>query len=154
MAFEFGRWGVLSDGTVDVTVEVEEAADPAKGHVPCYHFRGTRHGDSHKVGEVRFRVGDPATTPSLLTSGQIGYEIEEGARGHGFAARACKLVGPVALAHGVRTVVITCDPSNVASRRTCERLGAVLVGTFEVPHDHPMYLKGRRLVLRYEWRPG
>jgi len=49
--------------------------------------------------------------------------------------------------------VITCDPQNVASVRTCERLGATLIGIFDVPEDHPMYQKGRRRVSRYEWRP-
>ena len=152
--FRFRKWGPLTDGLVDVTVEAEEPEDPAKGHVPCYHFRVARHGDPRKVGEVRLRVGIVEDNPSLLTSGQVGYEINEDARGHSFAARACLLVGPIALAHGLDPVIITCDPQNLASVKTCERLGATLVGTFDVPADHPMYQKGRRRVHRYEWRPS
>ena len=154
MTFEFRQWGVLSDGVLDMTVEAEEPADPVKGYVPCYRFKVARHGDPQKVGEVRLRVGSSQATPSLMTSGHIGYEINEDARGHGFAARACVLIGEVAVAHGLRPVLITCDPTNLASKRTCERIGAVLVGTYDVPPDHPMYLKGRRTVLRYEWRPS
>jgi len=151
--FRFRKWGLLTDGVVDVSVEEEEPADPEKGYVPCYHFRVTRHGDPGKVGEVRLRVGSVTDCPSLLTAGQLGYAINEDARGHGFAARACLLVGGVALAHGLDPVVITCDPENVASVKTCERLGATFVGTFGVPPDHPMYEKGLRQVSRYEWRP-
>ena len=149
--FEFRKWGTLTDGVLDLTVEQEEAADPAKGHVPCYHFRVSRHGDPRKIGEVRLRVGRVEDCPSLLTSGQVGYGIDEPERGHGFAARACDLLRPVALAHGLNSLVITCDPENIASRRTCERLGAILVGTFDIPADHPMYQDGRRRVNRYEW---
>ena len=151
--FRFRKWGLLTDGSVDVTVEEEEPADPTKGYVPCYHFRVARHGNDRKVGEVRLRVARVEDQPSLLASGQLGYEINEDARGHGFAARACQLVGPVALFHGLDVVTITCDPRNAASLKTCERLGASLVGTFDVPKDHPMYQKGRRRVRRYEWRP-
>jgi len=154
LVFRFRKCGLLTDGVVDVTVEEEEPEDPTRGYVPCYHFRVSRHGDPRKVGEVRLRVASIEDQPSLLTSGQLGYEINEDARGHGFAARACLLVGPIALSHGLDPLIITCDPRNVASVRTCEHLGATLVGTFDVPTDHPMYQKGRRRVCRYEWHPG
>jgi predicted acetyltransferase len=151
MPFEFRYLGVLTDGVVDLSVEDEQPEDPARGYVPCYHFRIARHGSEAKIGEIRLRVGSVVANPSLITSGHVGYSVEEPHRGHGIAARACALLKPVALAHGMRRVVITCDPTNVASRRTCERLGAVLVGVFDVPRDHEMYAKGRRKVCRYLW---
>jgi predicted acetyltransferase len=151
MTFQFQSFGVLSDGVIDLVVEREEPADPARQHVPCYHFGIRLHGAASSIGRISLRVGRVEATPSLLTSGQVGYGIDEAHRGHAFALRACRLLRPVALAHGLTCLVITCAPVNVASRRTCERLGAILIGTFEVPPDRPMYQDGRRVVCRYEW---
>lgn len=111
----------------------------------------TLHESSEKIGGIRLRVGN---APALLTAGNIGYEIDELHRGHHYAARSCLLLGQVALAHGLDPVIITCDPGNVASRRTCERIGATLRGVFDVPVDHEMYKKGARKVCRYEWSPN
>jgi predicted acetyltransferase len=151
MTFQFRSFGVLSDGVLDLVVEREEPADPARQHVPCYHFGIRLHGTATTVGRIALRVGSVASTPSLLTSGQVGYAIDEAHRGHGYAARACRLLRPVAVAHGLTPLVITCAPDNLASRATCERLGARLIGIFDVPPDHPMYRDGRRTVCRYEW---
>jgi predicted acetyltransferase len=148
MEFEFLDPGVLSDGGLDVVVEKTEPADPGRGYVPAYHFALAVHGSKEKVGEIRLRVGN---VPSLEISGHVGYGVDEAHRGHGYAARACRLIAPVALAHGLDRLIITCDPANVASRKTCERLGAALVGEFDVPPDHPMFKEGRRRVLRYVW---
>ena len=149
--FKFQKWGTLSDGVVDLVVEQEDPADPTRGFVPCYHFGILRHGDPRKVGEARLRVGTLDECPSLAISGQLGYIVEPQDRGHGFAARACRLLRPVARAHGLDPVLITCDPENIASLRTCQQLGATFVGTFDIPPDHPMYRDGRRQVCRFEW---
>ena len=148
MSFEFTDLDLVTDGTIDLRIEEKVPADPAKGYVPAYHYSIVLHGTTEKVGIVRLRVGN---LPSLLTAGHIGYEIDEGHRGHHYAARACLLLGRVARAHGLRPVIITCAPENIASRRTCERIGASLRGTFDVPVDHEMYRKGSRKVCRYEW---
>ncbi len=138
----------LTDGVIDLVLEKKKPADPSKGHVPEYDYRVALHGSREKVGEIRLRVGN---VPALLTAGHIGYEIVEAHRGHHYAARACRLVGLVARAHGLSPVIITCDPDNTASRRTCERIGATFRGVYDVPVDHEMYQKGVRRVSRYEW---
>ena len=148
MTFEFTDHDLLTDGTIDLRIDEKVPADPSKGHVPAYHYTIVRHGTAETIGIIRLRVGH---VPSLLTSGHIGYAVEEGHRGHRYAARACLLLARVARAHGLNPVIITCDPENVASRRTCERIGASLRGTYEVPTDHEMYRAGRRKVCRYEW---
>jgi predicted acetyltransferase len=154
MPFRFRRFERLTDGVVDLVLERQEPADPARGHVPCYYYRIVDHESRTPVGTIRLRVGPVSRTPSLLTSGHVGYEVDEARRGYGYAARGCALLAPVARAHGLRRVVITCDPENLASRRTCERLGAAFVGIFDVPTDHPMFQKGRRRVCRYVWTLG
>ncbi len=151
-SFQFRQWGTLSDGTVDLVADRLEPADPARRHVPCYHFRISPHGQALPVGRISLRVGRVEDHPDLLTSGHVGYEIEEPHRGHGYAGRACRLLVPVALAHGLDRLVITCAPTNLASRRTLERIGATFVGEFDIPPHHTMYQDGRRRVRRYEWR--
>ena len=150
MSFEFKDFDPLTDGVIDLVVEKREAADPIN-HVPCYHYLITAHGSKTEVGRIRLRVGSVDSTPSLLTSGHVGCDIEEPDRGHGFAARASLLLKPVALAHGMDNLILTCDPENIPSRRTCERIGARLLGTFDIPRDQPLYREGKRKILRFEW---
>ena len=53
-------------------------------------------------------------------------------RGQGWAARACALVRDLLLQEGKTSVVITCDPDNIPSRKTCEKLGCRLERTVPV----------------------
>lgn len=123
--------------------------DPARGFAPSYHFRILIR-DGVDVGHLNFRVGD--SDHVTLTAGHIGFEIAEPHRSHGYAYQACRAIGPF-----VRTiyasVLITCDPSNVASRRTIERLGSAFIDEMPVPPHDPHYARGSRSKLRYRWTP-
>jgi tagatose 1,6-diphosphate aldolase len=48
------------------------------------------------------------------------------------------MIIPVARRHGMQHLWITCQPDNLASCRTLERLGAECVGVVEVPADYPL----------------
>lgn len=99
------------------------------------------------AGGIGLRIG---STPELeLYSGHIGYHVYPPARGRHFAERSCRLLLPLARAHGMDQLWITCNPDNVASRRTCERLGAELMETVRLPRDHPFYARGEREKCRY-----
>src|SRR5215831_8044276 len=94
--------------------------DPARDFVPAYHFR-ILVANGLDVGHINFRVGD--TEHVRVCAGHIGFEILEQFRGHGYALQACRAIAPfVRSVSG--TVTITCDPDNVGSTRTIERLGA------------------------------
>ena len=71
------------------------------------------------------------------------------ARGRHYAERACRLLLPLARAHGMQTLWITCNPENVASRRTCERLGASFIDVVALPANHMLYQRGERVKCRY-----
>ena len=71
-------------------------------------------------------------------AGQVGYVVEPAHRGHRYAERACRLIMPLAKRHGMDSLWITCQPDNMASRRTLERLGAECVGIFDVPPAYPL----------------
>ena len=124
-----------------------------RGGVQCYHFVSVDQVTERAAGQIRLRVGRTESVPSLLTSGQIGYSVNEPFRGRHFAERDCRLLAPLARAHRILPETITRDPKNIPSRRTCERLGAKLVGIFDVPPDHAMYRDGRRRCYRFAWSP-
>ena len=125
--------------------------DPRHQIVPGYTF-WMRFVDGHPApvrmaGSVGLRLG---CTPSIeLYYGHLGYHVLPPARGRHFAERACRLLFPLALAHGYHTLWITCNPDNLASRRTCERLGAVLIDTVLVPPDNPLHQQGDTHKCRY-----
>ena len=142
---------LLTDGTIDLVLYASAPADPVRGWVPALKYHVTLHGRPDPIGDIQLRVG---RSEALLTSGNVGYSIEPPHRGHRYAARACRLLGPVAVSLGVAPLVITCAPENVASRRTLELLGARLLGTYPVPPDHDMFSRERPEVLRFEWDPS
>ena len=84
--------------------------------------------------------------------GHIGYHVDPPYRGNHYAKRACELLRPLILLHGKESVVITCDPDNWASRKTCIRLGCELERTVDVPKRiQTRWLISERKC-RYIWR--
>jgi predicted acetyltransferase len=147
--FKFLDVGTLSDGEIELVVMGKIPADEAKGYAPAYEFDIRLRGKPKPIGRISLRVGN--TKDVIMYVGHIGYGIAERHRGRRYAAKACKLVSPVAIAHGFKTLWITCDPDNVASRRTCEILGARLVEIVDPPEDNDMRLRGMGQKCRYRW---
>jgi predicted acetyltransferase len=58
--------------------------------------------------------------------GHIGYGIRPGFRHRGYATETLRQSLTIAFALGIERVLITCDESNVASRRVIESNGGVL----------------------------
>jgi len=136
----------LSDGVIYLVCTSKSEADPIKKWVPGYNFAVCK--DGEKIGEINLRIG---YVDSLYFGGQIGYGIDEKCRGNGYAGRACKLLVPVAKAHGMTTLLITNNYTNAASQRVCEKLEAHLVRTARLPEWHDLYKEGRRFSNIYEW---
>lgn len=124
-------------------------ADPSQDFVPMYHFRILA-ADGSDVGHINFRVGD--TEHVRVCAGHIGFEIREQFRGHGYALQACRAIAPFVQSIS-GAVTITCDPDNVASMRTIERLGANFTDEVPVPPHDPHYKRGSRKKRRYKWIP-
>jgi tagatose 1,6-diphosphate aldolase len=99
------------------------------------------------AGGCSLRVAD---TPDVRRCfGHVGYHVYPPARGRRLAERAVRLLLPLARAHGLKEIWVTCNPDNWASRRTCERLGAVLVDLVDLPPDNVLYRRGERQKCRY-----
>ena len=145
--FTFLDPGELADGDLKLVVARNVPADPVKGHVPAYEFEMRSHPGGTVMGNLRFRVGDADTV--LKYPCHVGYDVKPEFRGHHYASRSVRLILPFARAHGLTKLWISCDPDNVASRKTCERAGARLCAISDVPKDHEMYGKGIHTICRY-----
>jgi predicted acetyltransferase len=136
---------LLVDNELELHLVAREGGDPARNWVPAYRFEMRVRGD--RAGEATLRVG----TNDYLEryAGHIGYGVELPYRGRRYAARACMLLFELARRHGIKSLWITCNPENVASRRTCELVGGELVDIVDLPVDSDMYKEGARQKCRY-----
>jgi len=139
--------GVLADGDLLLILESYAPADPVRGFVPAYHFKMASRATGAVLGRITLRVGN--TEPVVLYRGHIGYRVEPEHRGRRYAARGVRLLLPLAARHGIDPVWITCNPENLASRRTCELAGAELVEVVDLPPSEEMYRAGERQKCRY-----
>ena len=125
--------------------------DTVEGGVPQYLFwmrlRPEFNPQVTIVGSISLRIGNSNDLQMYL--GNIGYNVYPAARGNHYAERACRLLMGLARRHGMRELWITCNPENMASRKTCERLGAEYLETVYLPSDHILYERGERTKCRY-----
>jgi predicted acetyltransferase len=133
--FEFFATDVLQDSDLRVVLVECQPAETNAWHVPAYLFR-LQMDSGEYIGRIRLRVG--WNDAIIKYAGQIGYAVEPAFRGRRYAERACRLILPLARRHGLDPLWITCQPDNVASRRTLERLGAHCIGIFDVPDAYPL----------------
>lgn len=147
--------GELIDGELELTLHRTYAGNRALGLAPAYAFQMRRRTDtdskkSHAathIGDIDLRVSNDDYI--VMYAGHIGYGVERAFRGHHYAARACRLLLPLAKAHGLHPLWITCNPDNLASRKTCELAGATLAEIVTLPRNTDLYRRGEREKCRY-----
>lgn len=136
----------MRDGDLELRLARRSPAGSNGAWTPAYHFE-MRLPDDAVAGWIDLRVGD---APELtLYNGHIGYTVREKYRGRHYAARSTRLLAGLARHHGFTELWITCNPENIASRRTCELAGAEYVETVELPTDIDLYRRGERSKCRY-----
>jgi predicted acetyltransferase len=144
--FRFKTPGKLIDAELELVLVEKRLADPKRNRSPCYVFEMRKSSGPIKIGTIRLRID---STNTLRLPGHLGFDVKTRYRGHRYAARSCRLLLPLARAHSLASLWITCDPKNVASRRTCELAGASYVETVRIPKDHEMYGENERFLRRY-----
>lgn len=145
--FVFFNPSDLNDGVVRLKLVETQQADSVRGWVPYYVFHIYCMTSDNRAGEIHLRIGN--TEHMRLYGGHVAYGVRPEYRGHRFAARALRLVVSLASRHGLDELWITCNPENIASRRTCEVAGAELVGIVTLPPGIDMYQEGERYKCRY-----
>lgn len=132
----------------DLELHLLERTFGMPGRVPTYKYEMRVAGQ--RVGTATLRIGMNEYLERY--AGHIGYGVDYDHRGKRYATRSCLLLFQVARSHGMTTLWITCNPENVASRRTCERLGGDLVDIVDVPPEVDLYREGDRQKCRYRIR--
>lgn len=138
MNTELYRDARLKNEEIQLVLERIAEGNTEKAWVPAYHFaicdlQGT------KMGMCDLRIGH---NDLLYYGGNIGYRIEEEYRGHHYAGKACLLLLELARKHNLEYLIITCNPDNYPSRKTCEFAGGKLVEIVEVPEGNDMRERG------------
>lgn len=122
-------------------------ANPEKKHVPEYKFNITEEKSGTILGTLNLRLG---FTEELYYGGHIGYNVSPEYQNMGIATIACKIALQIAKAHRFKKLMITNTPSNKASARVCEKVGAKLVRVAKLPSWTEMYKEGDRYKNIYE----
>ena len=138
----------LRNDAVCLRLDSTREEQPEKRWLPAYYFSICLP-DGTKIGNCDLRIGHNDKT---YIGGNIGYGIYPPYRGHHYAAEACMLLFRQARKHHLDYLIITCDPGNRASARTCELAGGQYLETVPVPEDNEMYAEGKRQVM--VWRFG
>lgn len=124
------RKAMFWDDAIELVPREFYGPDRRVGYRRCLVFDIVRAEDGRLAGEIALRIGD---SDRQFYLGHIGYHIDPPYRGHSYALRACMLCLPVFVALGERSLVITTDPDNAPSIRTCEHLGCEYECTVDVP---------------------
>ncbi len=124
----------LNDGEIKLVLEKTVDGDETRSWLPAYHFyicdlNGVR------MGKCDLRIGH---SDRVYYGGNIGYGVDERYRGHHYAGKACLLLFGLARRHGMDHLIITCDPDNYASAKTCEYAGGKLLEIARLPEDNDM----------------
>lgn len=133
----FWHTDILTDNEIQLCLQKTVDGDDEKGWLPAYHFAICDH-QGREMGTCDLRVGHNL---NVYYGGNIGYRVREEYRGHHYAGKACHLLFKLAEKHGMDYLIITCNPDNYASRKTCEYVGCHLVEIVELPEDNGMRLE-------------
>ncbi len=139
----------LTDDEIKLVLEKTVDGDVEGKRVPAYHF-AICDSNGVKMGVCDLRIGH---NEKLYYGGNIGYAIDEKYRGRHYAGKACLLLFELARKHQLGYVIITCNPDNNASRKTCEYAGGRLLEIAELPEDNEMRLESgetKKCIYRFE----
>lgn len=127
----------LVNDEIELRLQKTVDGDARRQWLPAYHF-AICDKQGIELGGCDLRIGHNINT---YYGGNIGYHIWEAYRGHHYAGKACLLLFELAKKHDMDHLIITCNPDNYASRKTCEYAGCRLVEIVTLPEDNDMRIQ-------------
>lgn len=127
-----------------------EPENPITHRLAQYRYRIFEKKTSQAVGWANFRIGTPS---QVYLFGHIGYAVDEPHRGNGYAYQACLCLFSMARRFDMDEIIITCDPDNLPSRKTLEKLDGVMLEIAPVPESSEMYAEGDREKCVFSYAP-
>ena len=137
-----------SDGVIDLIPMHIGAPNRELGFGHEQIRKITLHNERQEIGQISYRDGE---SRCVYYYGHIGYHIDPPYRGSHFAYRACSLIKKEIRLSGKSSVVITCDPDNEPSKKTCRRLGCLFERITDVPEDIYHRFEISQQKCRYIW---
>lgn len=137
MGTKFLDTSFLKDDEIQLRLQKTVEGNAEKEWLPAYHFFVCDK-FGNEMGVCDLRIGHNTKT---YYGGNIGYRIYERFRGHHYAGKACLLLFELAKKHKMDYLIITCNPDNYASRKTCEYAACDLVEIVELPEDNDMRIE-------------
>lgn len=145
----WGKQVLKNEEVALIRFDISEA-DPGRNWTKSYWYdicypEKTPFRGYQVIGRCDLRLG---YSREIYFGGNIGYRIHAPFRGDHMAYKAAKLLIAYAKELGMPYVLITCNPDNVPSRKTLERLctdvGGKMIDMLELPKDNEMYRQGDR----------
>jgi predicted acetyltransferase len=108
------------------SLEEAKIGDSAKGRVPTTTRFYVEEGEVLGLFNFRHHLNDALER----YGGHVGYSVGPRHRGRGVATQLLQAARSLARSHGLQRLVLTCDPTNIASIRVIEKNGGRLQDTF------------------------
>src|SRR5262249_50667632 len=104
--------GKLVDDDLLLVLTETEAGDPTKAFARTYDFAIGVACHTQPAGRMSLRIWPSEYLIRYV--GHVAYSVAPEFRGHRYAARACKLLLPLAGRHGLRSLCLGCRPRNLS----------------------------------------
>ncbi|MEA4874328.1 GNAT family N-acetyltransferase [Anaerorhabdus sp.] len=123
-----------SDGEIDLVEMYKIKGDELNDYIPSVYYEIYLKENNKRIGKCDLRIG---MDHKLYYAGNIGYSVSKPYRGNHYAYKACKILFELAKdKYKMDEIIITCNPDNIASKKTCERLDGEFVELVDVPLGH------------------
>lgn len=128
--------------TIDLMKIKYVSCKEAYDHIATVYYEILLHKTNIVVGQIDLRL---TMNDFMYYYGNVGYTIKKEYRGNHYALKACEMIKIIAKdVYNLSELIITCDPENIASFKTLEKLGCQYTETIDVPVTHELYWKGEK----------